>query len=91
MVFPKFEQVAKYWDRSRDLRNALDMRYVRAISPLRTTLATSRAFKVIKTYRTKYIDQADEDSSSDVDGVLAQDVRIERLHLRSVAQAKNRF
>jgi len=87
MVFFKFEQVAEYRNRPRDLRDALDMRYVGAISPLRTMLAMPKALKAVEVYRVKYIDQADEDNSSNVGTVLAQDIRIERLHLRSVAKA----
>ena len=87
MVFFKFEQVAEYRNRPRDLRDALDMRYVGAISPLRTMLAMLEASKAVEAYRVKYIDQADEDNSSNVGTVLAQDIRIERLHLRSVAKA----
>jgi hypothetical protein len=84
MVFSEFKQVTEYWNRSRDLRDAFDVRYIRAISPLKLKSAGFRAIRVVKAYRIYYIDQADEDSSSDIGTVLAEDIRIERLHLRSI-------
>ena len=74
MVFSKLEQVAKYWDRSGDLWDAFDVRYVRAICPLKTMSASYRALKWLEAYRVKYIDQADKDSSGDVETVITEDI-----------------
>jgi hypothetical protein len=87
VVFSKLEQVAEYWNRSWDFRNALDMRYIRAIGPLKKMSASSRVSNGVKAYRIKHIDQADEDNPSNVDTVLAEDIGIERLHLRRVLKA----
>lgn len=87
MVFSKFEQVAKYWNRSRNLRNALYIRYIRAISPLKGMLASFRAEKVVRAYRIKHIDQAYEDNPSNVDTVLTEDIGVERMHLRCALRA----
>jgi hypothetical protein len=40
MILAKFEQVAKYWNRSRYLRDAFNMGYIGAISPLRLMSAS---------------------------------------------------